>query len=67
MRRWQLATKEILVLVALIFCSTPSNAASENAYQEVFVEHLEMGPATNLDIKVHGKAAADIDRRLTEI
>jgi murein L,D-transpeptidase YcbB/YkuD len=67
MKRWQLTTKEILVLVALIFCSAPSNAASENAYQKVFIEHLEMGPATNLDINVHGKAAADIDRRLTEI
>ena len=67
MKRWQLTTKSILVLVALMFCSAPSNAVSENAYQNVFIEHLEMGPATYLDINVHGKAAADIDRRLTEI
>ena len=67
MKRWQLTTKSILVLVALMFCSAPSNAVSENAYQNVFIEHLEMGPSTYLDINVHGKAAADIDRRLTEI
>ncbi len=67
MKIWQLTTKAILVLVALIFCSTPSNAVSENAYQNVFIEHLEMGPATYLNINAHGKIAADIDKRLMEI
>jgi len=67
MKRWQLASIAILVLAALIFCSTPGNAVSENAYQNVFIEHLEMGPATYLNINAHGKIAADIDKRLTEI
>ena len=67
MRRWKHTTIVILVLVALIFCSAPSNAVSENAYQKVFIEHLEMGPATYLNINAHGKIAADIDKRLTEI
>ena len=67
MGRWQHTTIVILVLVALIFCSAPSNAVSENTYQNVFIEHLEMGPATYLNINAHGKIAADIDKRLTEI
>ena len=67
MRRWKHSTIVILVLVALIFCSAPSNAVSENAYQNVFIEHLEMGPATYQNINAHGKIAADIDKRLTEI
>ncbi|MDX2499703.1 MAG: hypothetical protein QNL14_04260, partial [Deltaproteobacteria bacterium] len=67
MRRWKHTTIVILVLVALIFCSAPSNAVSENAYQKVFIEHLEMGPATYLNINAHGKIAADIDKRLMEI
>jgi len=67
MKRWQLTTKVILVLVALIFCSVPSNAVSENAYQNVFIEHLEMGPATYLNINAHGKIAVDIDKKLMEI
>jgi murein L,D-transpeptidase YcbB/YkuD len=29
-------------------------AASGNAYQNVFIEHLEMGPATYLNIDAHG-------------
>ena len=49
MKRWQLTTKAILVLVALMFNSAPSNAVPENAYQNVFIEHLEIGPATYLD------------------
>lgn len=67
MKRRQLMSIAILVLVALIIYSAPSNAVSENVYQNVFIEHLEMGPATYLNINAHGKAAADIDRRLTEI
>jgi murein L,D-transpeptidase YcbB/YkuD len=56
-----------MVFGALIFCSTHSYAASKDAYQNVFIAHLEMGPATYLNINAHGKIAADIDKRLTEI
>ena len=47
--------------------SAHSIAASDDAYQSVFIEHLEMGPATYLNIDAHGKTAADIDKRLTEL
>ena len=67
MRRWQHATMAIMVLGALIFCSAHSYAVSKDAYQNVFIEHLEMGPATYLNINAHGKIAEDIDKRLTEI
>jgi hypothetical protein len=67
MRRWQHATMAAIVLAAMIFCSAHSYAASKDAYQNVFIEHLEMGPATYLNLNVYGKTAADIDKRLTEI
>jgi murein L,D-transpeptidase YcbB/YkuD len=51
----------------MFFCFVHSNAASKNSYQNVFIEHLEMGPATYLNIDAHGKTAADIDSRLTEL
>ena len=47
--------------------SAPGIAASDDAYQSVFIEHLEMGPATYLNIDAHGKMAANIDKRLTEL
>ena len=67
MVRWQRATIAVMVLGALIVCAVHGYAASEEAYKNVFIEHLEMGPATYLNINVHGKNAADIDKRLTEI
>jgi murein L,D-transpeptidase YcbB/YkuD len=67
MVRWQRATFAVMVLGALIVYTAHSYAASEDAYKNVFIEHLEMGPATYLNINVHGKNAADIDKRLTEI
>ncbi len=67
MRRWQHATMMAIVLGAMIFCYVHSYAASKDAYQNVFIEHLEMGPATYLSIDAHGKTAADIDSRLTEL
>ena len=67
MKRWQLTKTAIMVLSTLLFCSTSSNATSINDYQNIFVDHLAMGPATYLNINVHGKAAADIDRKLTDI
>jgi hypothetical protein len=67
MVKWQRATIAVVVLGALIVYVAHSYAASEDAYKNVFIEHLEMGPATYLNINVHGKNAADIDKRLTEI
>jgi len=67
MVRWQRATIAVMVLGALISCAVHGYAASEEAYKNSFIEHLEMGPATYLNINVHGKNAADIDKRLTEI
>ena len=67
MVRWQRATIAVMVLGALISCAFHGYAASEEAYKNVFIEHLEMGPATYLNINVHGKNAADIDKRLTGI
>lgn len=56
-----------LSMGACFFCSAPGIAASKNVYQDSFIEHLEMGPATYLDIHAHGKNAADIDKKLNEI
>ena len=67
MRRWQHATMAAIVLGTMIFSSAHSYAASKDAYQNVFIEHLEMGPATYLNLNAHGKTAADIDKRLTDI
>ncbi|MGW8188075.1 MAG: peptidoglycan-binding protein, partial [Desulfobacterales bacterium] len=57
----------VLIVGALMVHSAPGIAASDDAYQSVFIEHLEMGPATYLNIDAHGKTAADIDKRLTEL
>ena len=57
----------VLFIGVLMVHSAPGIAASDDAYQSVFIEHLEMGPATYLNIDAHGKTAADIDKRLTEL
>ena len=67
MRRLQLETIAFMVLGALILGSAPSYGASKKAYQNVFTEHLEVGPATYLNLNFHGTSAADIDKDLTEI
>lgn len=67
MARWQRTTTVLMILGGLVFFFALSNAASKDAYQDVLIELLELGPATYLKINVHGKTAADIDRRLTEL
>lgn len=57
----------VLVIGVLLVHSARSIAASNDAYQSVFIEHLEMGLATYLNIDAHGIAAADIDKRLSEL
>ena len=41
--------------------------ASKEAYQAVFTEYLERGPATVLGLEAHGRSATDIDKALSEI
>ncbi len=67
MKRSQCPKPLFIVFVLLIAFSTTSAAASDDTYQNVLIEHLEMGPATYLKIDVHGKTAAEIDKRLTEL
>jgi murein L,D-transpeptidase YcbB/YkuD len=67
MERYYRATIVIMVVGILIFCSAHGKAASKDAYQNALVELLAMGPATYLKISVHGKTAADIDKRLTDL
>jgi murein L,D-transpeptidase YcbB/YkuD len=55
------------LLGALIFCSGYSYAASHDEYQNVFIEYLELGPATYLNITAHGKDAATIDSDLSKL
>ncbi len=68
MNRNRITALQIVALTAFcIASSTYGYAASHDRYQNVFIEHLEMGPATYLNINAHGKTAADIDSRLTEL
>ena len=67
MRKWKKAASAIVVLGVLMTCFSPSWAASMKEYQDVFSEHLKMGPATYLKINAHGKKAADIDKSLIEL
>ena len=67
MKGWQRTTVVIMILGVLVFYSAHSNAASKDVYQNVFIEVLEMGSATYLKINAHGKTAADIDKKLTEL
>ena len=67
MTKWQHTTMVIMVLGGLFIYPAQGNAASKDAYQKVFIELLELGPATYLKISAHGKTAADIDKRLTEL
>jgi murein L,D-transpeptidase YcbB/YkuD len=65
----RLSCSKIIVLVTgiLVFHSANGIAVSDGAYQRALIEHLDFGPATYLNIDVHGKTAADIDKRLTEL
>ncbi len=65
--KWKCTTVVIVILGVLIFYSSQSYATSKEAYQNQFIEHLEMGPATYLNLHAHGKDAADIDGLLTQI
>ena len=67
MRKWQYTTIAVTVAGVFLFSSANSFAASKEEYQNAFIELLEAGPATYLNINVHGKTSTDIDKSLTEI
>lgn len=50
-----------------MFSSASSFAVSNEDYQSALIELLEAGPATYLDLNVHGKTSAGIDKNLTDI
>jgi murein L,D-transpeptidase YcbB/YkuD len=66
MGKWQQATIAVMVLSSLVFCSN-SYADPGEVYQNAFIEHLDLGPASYLNIEAHGRSSADIDNKLTEI
>ncbi len=66
MGKWQQVTIAVMVLSSLVFCSN-SYADSGEVYQNAFIEHLDLGPASALNIEAHGRSSADIDNKLTEI
>ena len=67
MRKWIYTTIAAAIVTTAMFSSAQSFAASKQEYQNEFVEILEIGPASELKINVHGKSAADIDKSLSDI
>ena len=67
MRKWQHTTIAAAIAAVVICSSTQAFAASKQDYQNEFIEILEIGPATELKINVHGKNSAEIDRNLSDI
>jgi L,D-transpeptidase YcbB len=67
MRKWQHKTIAIMVAGVFMFSSANSFAVSNEDYQNAFIELLEAGPATYLNLNVHGKTSADIDKSLTDV
>jgi murein L,D-transpeptidase YcbB/YkuD len=67
MRKWLDTTIAAAIVTTALFSSVQSFAASKQDYQNEFVEILEIGPASELKINVHGKSAADIDKSLSDI
>ena len=67
MRKWQHKIIAITVAGVFMFSSASSFAVSNEEYQNAFIELLEAGPATYLDLNVHGRSSTDIDISLTDI
>ncbi len=67
MKKWRQTTIAIGILSLMVLYPVYSCAVSQNPYQEVFVEHLEIGPAAYLKLHAHGKSAEDVDKSLTEL
>ena len=67
MRKWQHATIAAVVAGAVMFSPASIFAATKDEYQNAFIEFLEIGPATELNLEAHGKNPADINKSLAEI
>ncbi|MFW2438921.1 MAG: L,D-transpeptidase family protein [Arenicellales bacterium] len=67
MRKWPHATIAAVVAGAVVFCTANSFAATKDKYQKAFIEFLEIGPATELNLEGHGKNPAAINKSLNEI
>jgi murein L,D-transpeptidase YcbB/YkuD len=67
MMKWQLPIIVAVILNVLVLYPPPASAVSASNYKDIFVEHLELGPASYLKLNAHGKSADDIDKALTEI
>ena len=67
MRKWLDTTIAAAIVTTAMFSSAQSFAASKQDYHNEFAEILEIGPASELKINVHGKSAADIDGSLSDI
>jgi murein L,D-transpeptidase YcbB/YkuD len=67
MRNWQ-HTTILTALVGFVFFNMSAGfAVSKQEYQNEFIEVLEVGPASDLKVNVHGRSAAEIDRSLSDI
>ena len=67
MKLWKHTTIKAVIAGVLIFSSAQCYATSEEDYQNAFVEFLEAGPATYLNINVHGRSSANLDQNLTDL
>jgi len=67
MRRWQQMTIAAAIAAVAILSVAQAFAATKQDYQNEFIEILEIGPATELKINVHGKVSADLDRSLSDL
>jgi murein L,D-transpeptidase YcbB/YkuD len=60
-------TVMVLVLGALLACASLGHSNTEPTFQKVLVKYLNMGPAAYLELNIHGKSAATIDKGLFDI
>lgn len=57
----------LVVIATLLVHAVPGAALSNNSYQNAIIEHLEMGPATYLELDAHGYTPAEIDEKLADL
>ncbi|MGB5282446.1 MAG: hypothetical protein WBN37_14115, partial [Arenicellales bacterium] len=67
MRKWQQITIAAVIAAVATFSVAQAFAATKQDYQNEFIEILEIGPATELKINVHGKVSADLDGSLSDL
>ncbi|MEA3467258.1 MAG: L,D-transpeptidase family protein [Thermodesulfobacteriota bacterium] len=57
----------LMILGVLTSCFLPDRTVSAAGYQDALVETLKKGPSTALNLNTHGRKAADIDIKLSEL